>query len=815
MRRIFNLGISVLLLVFVSGCDSENQTYSEPEDLIPDDPAMLLSVSNYNTLRNDLKLNVAFNSYKGRELYDLLTGNHTILGRLSPSSRSLIGIYDSGSDTQEFSFITRNDSTILKLDSLPNLISETLKYGEYSIDRVQIDETTAFTATRDSFFLLSSSQKLLEQMLGRKSASRLRFKNSVRLGKDAELLITRNNARIHLSDSISSFLSEQLALNFTIAADGVTGYGVATGSDSIPGMIDIFKGQLPQTNHIDKVHPSEAESSLTFTFSNPDSLFQRLKLFRGDSTIVRVPGMFEAITEISEIRFSEGNAVVMHSIDAVLTSEALMPSFLENTTFRDVEIFEFTKPEQFKLNFSPLVHYTEPNFGFRLDDFFVFTENMKTTETFITAFKSNNVLANSADYQNATRDMSTASSLMILHFNGHVRKGLSDVLFAETEVSETSEPLGKYRLSVLQMTHDRDFAHVNFVCKEATQSTKMAGGVAQLFSKKMNGNILGEPQFFSNHRTGGKDIVVQDMSNTIYLLSSNGKTLWKRALRDPVLGETHEVDILRNGKKQLAFATRNKLYVVDRNGKDVAPFPINFKDEITQPLSVFDYDNNRKYRFAIVQDKEVLLYDNNGKIVKGFGFDGAGSTIVLPVQHIRMGNKDYVLVAEESGKLNILSRVGKPRIQVNKRFKFSDIPIAEEGSQFVVITSEKTKESISQGGKVSTRNLDVSENYSFGIDYNTKATLDDNLLRINGKLVELPFGIYTQPGIFRINGNTYITVTETQEKKVYLFSNVGDAMDGFPVYGSSKASLDNLGRSRSIYLLVKGEDNEIILYEIQ
>ena len=130
--------------------------------------------------------------------------------------------------------------------------------------------------------------------------------------------------------------------------------------------------------------------------------------------------------------------------------------------------------------------------------------------------------------------------------------------------------------------------------------------------------------------------------------------------------------------------------------KDVKGFPIKFKDKVTQPLSVFDYDNNRNYRFVVVQGKEVLMYDKNGKIVKGFGFNKAKSNIAQSPVHIRMGNKDYIIVAEESGKLNILSRVGKSRVSVSKNFNFSEIPVAEEDNSFVVITKENTKERISQ-----------------------------------------------------------------------------------------------------------------------
>ena len=792
-------------------CESDNATFNKAEDFIPRGPLAVISVSNYETLKNDLTLNEIINRYKDKTMYKLLSGEHEILRHPTHSSKSLISLHEG----DEFAFITRQDSTVFQLDSVSNIISETLNYGNYRIDRIQVEEKIAFSAIRDSFFLLTSSQRLLEEILDGKTVPSEDYQHTLKLGDDSELLITRNNSEVHLSDSLIEPLSEQISLNLTIAPEGITGYGVATNTDSVMKLLDVFKGQIPQTNHIGSIHPSEAISSITFTISNPDSLSKRLRLFRGDSISRPLPAIFETITEMAEIRSDDGSVVVMHSIDAALTNESLQPSLLFNTSFRDIDIFDFTTPNIFIEQFHPLINHTEPAYCFRLDEFFVFTENMAAAESFITSFKTNNILDNSNDYLSATGDMSTASSLTVMFFNEQVKTGISDIVFGEPFDANNAAKVGDYRLSVLQFSHDRDFSHVNYVCKEATQSKKMAGGVAQLFSEKLESGILGEPAFFSNHRTGGKDIVVQDMSNQLHLLSSSGKTLWTRDLKVPILGTIHEVDILRNGKKQLAFTTDKALYVIDRNGNDVRPFPVKFKDEITQPLSVFDYDNNRKYRFAIVQDKEVLLYDNKGKNVTGFKFDGAGSSIVMPAQHIRMGNKDYILVAEESGTLNILSRVGKPRVRVSKRFKFSDTPIEQEDSNFVVITSEKTKEKISQSGKVNSQSLDVSDSYSFVIKYNTKATLDDNLLRLNGKLIELPFGIYTAPEIYRVNGNTLISFTETQEKKVFLYNRNGDLIPGFPIYGSSPAAVDNLDRSNALNVLVKGESNEIILYEVR
>ena len=112
------------------------------------------------------------------------------------------------------------------------------------------------------------------------------------------------------------------------------------------------------------------------------------------------------------------------------------------------------------------------------------------------------------------------------------------------------------------------------------------------------------PHFVKNYITKKLDIVVQDTKNNLNLISNNGKVLWKKRIDQPILGKVSQIDIYKNGGLQLIFNTKNKIYVLDRNGKDVMPFPKTFKDPITQPLAVFDYDKNKNYRILITQGRE-------------------------------------------------------------------------------------------------------------------------------------------------------------------------------------------------------------------
>jgi hypothetical protein len=82
-------------------------------------------------------------------------------------------------------------------------------------------------------------------------------------------------------------------------------------------------------------------------------------------------------------------------------------------------------------------------------------------------------------------------------------------------------------------------------------------------------------------------------------------------------------------------------------------------------------------------------------------------------------------------------------------------------------------------------------------------------------LVELPFGIYTKPKLFFANRSIYVSVTETQDNKVYLYKSSGSLVKGFPVFGSSLASVSEGSKRGNLKIVVKGENNEVICYGLR
>jgi hypothetical protein len=799
--------------LMILGCSDSRRSQRELTHFVPENAFTTFRIANLQNLRSDLGNNSLLSNYDTSRPHTFFGTAQPLLAHLRTDGPSIISLVQRNDSVVDYTFATRQTANNLALDSLANKGIETLTLNGQAIQKITLGNSLAFTASIDSIFLASSSQKLLQEVLAAKSSNKQKLTKALEVTAAGELALIHQQPQIWLGDSLAVPAANQLAVQLSILPNGFRATGVALVQDTLPQLLTVFEGQLPQKNEIAEAVPLTAKKVLSFTYSNSEILLAQLAAFKGIPAIETVPSVFETVNEIGEITLPEGKAIFLKSLDTELTQAALAAQLTESGAFREVQLSTFADPTFFFQYLSPLVGTKNVRIAFQLDTFFVVAENEAVAQQIISCHTNGTCLDKAAFYAETASQLSSASSLLQLRLNDGVGAGVSQLFSPILGLAVPPTSLPKVPLFAYQFTIDRGFAHVNFGGMEAGSALgTMPGTVSESFTLQLDNDVMMPPQFFSNHRTGGHDIVVQDMANTLYLISSEGKTIWKKQLDNPILGGIEEVDILRNGNKQLAFATKHQLHVIDRTGRPVAPFPLRFSDAITQPLAVFDYDNNRNYRFVVTQDEELLMYDRKGSRISGFHFNRASSKIVLPPKHIRMGNKDYIVVAEEKGTLHILHRTGKVRVPLSTKFSFTDIPIAEEDGNFVVITQGNNKVTVTQGGKTHSQALQTEGRYGFTTLGRTKATLDDNLLRINGTLVELPFGVYSQPAIVPLGKQTVVTVTDTQENKVYLYSREATLLPGFPVYGHSQASLARSQSDGVTYMVVSGSGKEVILY---
>jgi len=813
MKQLHKIILLVLSLSILS-CDDDSEKKGNLFDYIPQDASFITKVSNLESFLADAKNSSIINKLEQPNPYTFFSEENAIFKHLRPTSPSIIAFSNETDTSAVFTIITKETAGLFVTDSIPNKTVETLAYDDIAFQRVTIDTDIAFMVRIDSVFIASTSQKSLQDIIKQPVQDNKTLLRVYSIKENADVDVIAKNNKVSMQDSTLANFASWTSLDMTILPDEIRGTGVALARDTVSQVLNVFKGQKPQPNELAKVIPTDALGATIITFNDAARLQNEISTFNNKANNTSKTGIFESVSELGHISLQKGAAIAMRSIDPELTNESLGPFITETTSFRDVTIYNFSEPALFSESFYPLLPQIEAAYALQLDTFFVFTSSEEIANQIIIAYKNNDCLINTSYFKEANTALSSASSLVYYAMNEKLPSPMQSFFPSGSSYDQNKLLLKGFPLAVLQYTYDRDFAHVNFLCKGVSTNKSATAGVSETLNLKLDTEILGAPQFFSNHRNNGQDIVLQDITNNLSLYASTGKKLWSKKLDSPILGKINEVDLLRNGKKQMSFTTKNTFYVLDRNGNDVSPFPIKFKDEITMPLSVFDYDNNRKYRFIVTQGNEVFMYNSEGKSVNGFTFNKTKSTIVQSPQHIRLGNKDYIIIPEENGKLNILSRTGKSRISVSKDFSFSEIPLTTEDRDFVVIDNNDVKHSISQSGKVSSQKLEVSNSYWFTTLGNLKVTLDDNLLRINGKLIELPFGIYTRPQLFIANNTTYISVTETQEKKVNVYTKNGELVEGFPVYGSTSGTVINSSKKPQLLLLTTGGTKEVLLYTL-
>jgi len=126
---------------------------------------------------------------------------------------------------------------------------------------------------------------------------------------------------------------------------------------------------------------------------------------------------------------------------------------------------------------------------------------------------------------------------------------------------------------------------------------------------RLDTSIALKPELVINHITNEKEIFVQDAKNNIYLINKTGRILWKKNLKEPIMGDVLQVDYYKNGKLQYLFNSLTQIHLLDRNGNYVERYPTQLPSASINSLSLVDYDNKKSYRiFVPCSDNKVYCY---------------------------------------------------------------------------------------------------------------------------------------------------------------------------------------------------------------
>ena len=776
--------ILVLLVIgsFFIACNQSKRRAPKLTQLIPEHTEVVLQINNKATFISDVKNNAILQILTtGQE--NQLNSTLKYLEKINTTSPIIATFHN-----EAITFITKHHDSLFerKIDSL-GLYSKVLdsvsiiSSNENFLNQFQINEKNQFSELE-----LANSNSSFNVFLNTKSTNQ--FGNSF-LGDNSKF-------------------GDWIVLDAHVSQNQINFNAISASNDTISNFTKIFEHTLPQENNLTNITPINNRGVSSLTYDDYNTIQNNLSKFTQTTDSILNTDFLETFSEIGVV-ILKGNQEVLiaNSIDASSSLEIMEGKENQVSTYRNIDIYSFEDGDYFKSIFEPFFTIENITFYTNLDSYFVFGQDEESLREIITNYLNGTTLNNDRNFLDIKSSLSDESSLLKVVNPSKLQEILNTLFTTNISLNE----LSSYKYSGFQLVQDDGFIHINGAIKKS-RTNAQRNSITEEFNVTLDNDLLNDPQFVINHRTKQKEVVIQDINNQLYLISNKGKVLWKKQLHGPILGKIEQIDLFKNGRLQLAFATSRRVYILDRNGRDVSPFPLKFNNNITKPLSVFDYDNNKNYRFTVTQNNVLLMYDRNGRRVSGFKYQNTNDDIISQPKHFRVNGRDYIVFATEN-EMKILNRRGQSRVQVNENVAYSGNEIFRYNNTFATTSTDGELIQVSLKGILSKQGLKLANGHAIDATSKTLAAISENKLTIKQRTQELDFGNYTAPRIFYLNDKIYVAVTDLQAQKVYLFDSQSQSITNFPVYGNSIIDIANIDDDSNLEFATKGESNSIIVYQ--
>ncbi|NOR74798.1 MAG: hypothetical protein GQ525_06530 [Draconibacterium sp.] len=650
--------------------------------------------------------------------------------------------------------------------------------------------------------------------------------------------------------------------------------GISIAEDSLNHYLSVFDGQQPVRFQADKILPKNTSFYNSFSFSDKALFFENLEkyfshtdlYYKREDRIKKIESGFRinfkntfqelvkneiivATTSIPAelskkttlfILQTKGKADTEIQLNILLNSyskrKGVELSSLKSTFEIDVQtrftIYSFPYPSFPGIWLGKPFGLAEAKFAAFYENYLVFSNSKKGLHEYLQNMVLESTLNKDIRYLKFKQNIASRANINSYININRIFSMNKDIFNRElaTEFENLKENLQKFKVINWQVVCEKG---ISFNSVYLSFSNEIEEEAQTTWQSSIGSEIITKPYIVSNHRDKqNREVVLQDSENTISLVSQNGKVRWGVTIEEPILSKIHQIDYFRNGRLQYLFNTKNKLYLIDREGNNVAHFPVKFNSPATNGVSVFDYDNNRKYRYFVAcENKKVVAYNNEGKVLTGWVFGKTDYQVTTPVQHFRVNNKDYIVFKDQS-RIYIQNRKGETRVNSTAKFDNSKNPLILNlnGTPKIVATDKTGKVFyIYFDGKFTEKKITkFSENHFFTVaDLNGNGVLnfvfiDGNELKVideNGKKLfskKFKTAIQHCPNIYSFSSKfKKIGITESSANRIYLFDPTGKLHEGFPLQGNSEFSIGKITRnSEHLNLIVGSRGGDLYNYTL-
>jgi hypothetical protein len=663
-------------------------------------------------------------------------------------------------------------------------------------------------------------------------------------------------------------------LDLKIKENEILFNGISIADDSLNHFLSVFEGQEPVRFQADQILPKNTSFFTSYSFSNKSLFFEKLEnyfshtssYYKREDRIKKIEAGFRtnfkktfqeflkdevivATTSIPTDSHKKTTLFILQTTGKTNAENQLSNLLSAYSKRKDIELtsltsgFEVDDETRFTVYHFPYPSFpgiwlgkpfgiAQANYAVFYENYLVFSNTEKGLHEYLhnmvlestltkdikyLKFKKNTVSrANINSYINVNRIFSLNKEI----FNSKVSKNI--------EIQK--EYLRKFQAINWQVVCENGISFnsinlsFNSISEEEAQTTWQSN-IGQEINKK--------PQLVTNHKDkNNNEIVLQDVQNNLHLVSNEGCVRWSKAISETILGKIHQIDYFKNGRLQYLFNTRSKLFLIDREGNNVAHFPIDFLSPATNGVSVFDYDNNRNYRFFIAcENKKVYAYSNEGKIITGWKFGKTDYPVSTPIQHFRVNNKDYIVFNDPS-RVYIQNRRGETRVKTEAKLEYSNNPlILNLNGTPKIVASDKTGQVFYlffNGKYAKKKTAKFSENHFFTVDDINGNGIPDfvfvdgkelKVMDENGKKLfskKFKNEIQNQANLYSFSSKVKkIGIVEKSANRIHLFDSTGKLHEGFSLQGNSEFSIGKISKnSGQLNLIVGSKGGDLYNYTL-
>ncbi len=686
-----------------------------------------------------------------------------------------------------------------------------------------------FIVVSDSPKLLAQSFEALETGKALHTDKRLQMARTA-AGKNVQMnLFVRLPLRLFRASSLWNEMGDWIALDVSTEPEGPVMNGFSYTSDSVPTLLGLFHNQKPQQLTFQSAIPAQASSFLMFGVSDMqklqhdyvqqleqrgaaadyksriDTLNATLKLDVRQHFFPWMGKQFGTCVLATAMVQKSGSAFALFQANSPELADKLLHSLADKAGSDTATVRAMPIPGLLQLIFGEAMADIEGNYFTRYNDFIIFGSTAEAVQAYVIQLQADRTLANDASF--ATFMEQFSSSFNVFSYNRLLQAKQSIQAHLSSDgvrlwdnfhtLFEQLPAFGAQFSSTGKAFYTNVYWQYNPDWNSKSSNESVAG---------MDAQVVGRPLWMRNHLSKESEVFAQDASNNVYLFNQTGQELFKRSLSETIVGKAVQVGSKADASLNYLFSTSKQIHLWDRNGKDVAGFPINLESPLSAPMQVIDYDGKYEYRLLVAcKNKRVYNFGLDGKQVKGWKFDKSSSPVTTAVAHLSAQKKDYLCVAESSGKIHLLERTGAKRVAIKEEIELSSNAVIQPFSSknlkhagFYVTDTQGTVHHIGLDGKVKQIELlKCSPEHQFMVaDLNTDGepefVLSDlNVLKVFAASKKMIFEQRLSPGavgpfFIELAKNRFgIGYSFLEDNQVMLFDATGVPVEGFPLTGSS------------------------------